>query len=244
VRFPPPTLHVVLCQSQARAEEALRRVTMILAPLGLQLHPNKTRIVCLTRGEQGFDFLGFHHHKVESWRWRGRYYLQRWPSERAMRAIRAKVREATDRRYVGRAVEWVVDDLNHVLRGWGAYFRYGNSARRFSDIDRYVHERLAIFASTKHGRHGRKLAAPLHLGVDQPAGDLPSQREGTTGDCACLAVNDVGKPGAGEPHAQFDRGPLAKQQPRRAGTHAPTGKPTGLSPAAYRSLTSQRPTLP
>jgi RNA-directed DNA polymerase len=146
---------VVLCRSRAAAEEALRRVTAILGQLGLQLHPDKTRIVRLTRGEQGFDFLGFHHHKVESWRWRGRYYLQRWPSDRAMRQVRAKVREATSRRETGRAVEWVVADLNHVLRGWGAYFRYGNSARKFAQIDNYVHERLAIFTSIKHGRHGR-----------------------------------------------------------------------------------------
>jgi RNA-directed DNA polymerase len=146
---------VVLCRSRTRAEEALRRVTAILAPLGLQLHPDKTRIVRLTGGEQGFDFLGFHHRKVESWRWRGRYYLHRWPSDRAMRQIRAKVREATSRRDVGRAVEWVVKDLNHVLRGWGAYFRYGNSGRKFAQLDSYVHERLAIFASIKHGRHGR-----------------------------------------------------------------------------------------
>src|SRR5215211_5629587 len=89
-----------------------------------------------------------------------------------------------------------------------------------------------------------ELAAPLHLGVGQPARDPPSQWENTAGGCACLAVNDVGKPGAGEPHARFDRGPLAKQQPRRAGTDAPTGKPAGLSPATYRSLTSQRPTSP
>ena len=33
----------------------------------------------------------------------------------------------------------------------GAYFCYGNSARKFADIDSYVHERLAIFASIKHG---------------------------------------------------------------------------------------------
>jgi group II intron reverse transcriptase/maturase len=146
---------VVLCRSRTRAEQALRQVTAILAPLGLQLHPDKTRIVRLTGGEQGFDFLGFHHHKVESWRWRGRYYLHRWPSDRAMRQIRAKVREATSRRDVGRAVEWVVADLNHVLRGWGAYFRYGNSGRKFAQLDSYVRERLAIFASIKHGRHGR-----------------------------------------------------------------------------------------
>ena len=49
----------------------------------------------------------------------------------------------------------VVEYLNPVLRGWGNYFRAGNSARQFSRIDSYVHERLAILASVKHGRTGR-----------------------------------------------------------------------------------------
>src|SRR5829696_3057653 len=146
---------IVLCASRARAEQARRRVGAILAGLGLQLHPDKTRIACLTRGHEGFDFLGFHLHKVESWRWRGRWYLQRWPSDRAMAQVRAKIREATDRRLVGYPVAWVVIRLNRVLRGWGSYFRHGNSARKFAQIDSYVHERLAIFASVKHGLHGR-----------------------------------------------------------------------------------------
>jgi RNA-directed DNA polymerase len=64
---------VVLCPSRARAEEARSRVAAMLAPLGLQLRPAKTSVVCLTRGAEGFDFLGFHQHKVESWRWRGRW---------------------------------------------------------------------------------------------------------------------------------------------------------------------------
>jgi RNA-directed DNA polymerase len=146
---------VILCRTRQRAEEARRQVAEILAALGLHLHPDKTRIVELTRGRQGFDFLGFHHHKVESWRRRGRYYLQRWPADRAMNAIRAKIREATDRRFVGHCLAWIVGNLNRVLRGWGAYFRHGNSARKFAMIDSYVHERLAIFASIKHGLHGR-----------------------------------------------------------------------------------------
>jgi group II intron reverse transcriptase/maturase len=146
---------LVVCRSRAHAEQARRRVAEILAGLGLHLHPDKTRIVCLTRGQQGVDFLGFHLRKVESWRFRGRYYLQRWPSDRAMAAIRAKIREATDRRFVGYPVDWVVVTLNRVLRGWGGYFRHGNSARKFAQIDSYVHQRLAIFASVKHGLHGR-----------------------------------------------------------------------------------------
>jgi retron-type reverse transcriptase len=48
---------IVLCTSRARAEQARRRVGEILAGLGLQLHPDKTRIARLTRGHEGFDFL-------------------------------------------------------------------------------------------------------------------------------------------------------------------------------------------
>jgi RNA-directed DNA polymerase len=148
---------VVVCATSARAEEARRRVSDILALLGLRLNADKTRIACLTRGAQGFEFLGFHHHKVESFRWPGHWYLQRWPSRRAMVSIRAKVRAATDKRFGGTPWAIVVANLNHVLRGWTAYFRYGNSARKFQDIDLYVHERLAILASRKHGLPGWNL---------------------------------------------------------------------------------------
>lgn len=50
---------------------------------------------------------------------------------------------------------YVVADLDSVLRGWGAYFRYCNSSRKFNAIDSYVHMRMATLASTKHGLHGR-----------------------------------------------------------------------------------------
>jgi group II intron reverse transcriptase/maturase len=77
---------VVLCTSRARAEEARRRVGAILTNLGLRLHPDKTRIVHLAKGAEGFDFLGFHNRKVKS-PYRGRYYLHKWPSTRAMASI-------------------------------------------------------------------------------------------------------------------------------------------------------------
>jgi group II intron reverse transcriptase/maturase len=146
---------VILCASRDRAEHARDRVRQVLAGMGLHLHPDKTRIVHLAGGRQGFDFLGFHHHKVESWKHRGRYYLQKWPSEAAMASIRTAIRDRTSRRQVGRPIRAVVADLNPVLRGWGAYFRWGSSARKFTAVDTYVHERLAILASRKEGRRGR-----------------------------------------------------------------------------------------
>jgi hypothetical protein len=50
----------------------------------------------------------------------------------------------------------MVEQLNPVLRGWGAYFRQGNSSAKFGAIDSYVHVRMAILASRKHQRAGFK----------------------------------------------------------------------------------------
>ncbi|MFJ6772952.1 group II intron maturase-specific domain-containing protein [Kitasatospora sp. NPDC091257] len=146
---------VVLSPTRQRAEQARELAAEVLGGLGMRLHPEKSGIVCLTRGGQGFDFLGFHHRKVESWKWRGRFYLQRWPSARALGVLRDKVRAATSRSRTERPVSAVVADLIPVLRGWAAYFRNGNSGRKFNAIDGYVHERLAIFASRKHRLAGR-----------------------------------------------------------------------------------------
>jgi hypothetical protein len=146
---------VILCATREQAEAARELVAAVLDMLGLRLHPEKTRIAHLARGAEGFTFLGFEHRMRESWRQPGRWYLHKWPSRRAMTSIRGKIRDRTDRRYARLPLEWAVEDLHHVLRGWGNYFRYGNSARKFSHIDAYVNERLAILASAKHGLQGR-----------------------------------------------------------------------------------------
>ena len=146
--------YVVLCVSQERAEQARNLAETTLGPLGLRLHPDKTRIVDIRNGAEGFDFLGFHHRMVKSWKQPGRYWLHKWPSARAMSSIRAKVRVLTSPSRVGADLGVVVEDLNSVLRGWGAYFRQGNSSSKFGAVDTYVHERMARLASRKHGLRG------------------------------------------------------------------------------------------
>lgn len=145
---------VVLCPTSERAEQARALAEHALDPLGLHLHPDKTRIVCVKDGVQGFEFLGFHHRMVESRKRRGRYWMHKWPSPRAMASIRAKIRDLTAPRQIGLPLTAVVEQLNPVLRGWGAYFRQGNSSAKFGAIDHYVHERMAILASRKHRRAG------------------------------------------------------------------------------------------
>ena len=123
-----------------------------------------------------------------------------------MASIRAKIRAATDRTNVGKALQMVVRDLNPILRGWGNHFRYGNSTRKFAAIDSYVHQRLAILASRKHGLRGINWGTPVQLGVARAPRGASPQRNGALQTCACLTVNDVGEPCAGEPHARFDGG--------------------------------------
>lgn len=146
---------VVLCATRERAEEARELAAAILDGLGLRLHPDKTRIAHLHKGAEGFDFLGFHHRMRESKKWRGRWYLNKWPSTRAMVSIRAKIRAQTTRSHATLPLDVVVARLNPILRGWGQYFRVGNSSQKFAEIDSHVHMRLAMLASDKHGLTGR-----------------------------------------------------------------------------------------
>jgi group II intron reverse transcriptase/maturase len=138
---------VVMCDTKAAVEEAHTRISTVLTRLGLELHPEKTRTVDLSRGGEGFDFLGCHLHKRMSgpiWeRTRKRvYYLHRWPSQRAMARVRARVRALTTRSRCHEDLRRVIADINPVVRGWGQYFRTGNAAVKFIQIDRYVEERL------------------------------------------------------------------------------------------------------
>jgi hypothetical protein len=145
---------VACVPTEAEAHAVLALISDVIGDLGLELHPDKTCIVGLDRGE-GFDFLGFHHQMVGSIRWRsGRRYLHTWPSAKAMNRARARVRFLTNRHMAYLGLEANVEALNRFLRGWGAYFRHGNSGAKFSQLDSYVHLRLARLEMVRHGRRG------------------------------------------------------------------------------------------
>jgi RNA-directed DNA polymerase len=149
---------VVMCETAEACEEAERRVRIILAHLKLELHPDKTRRVELTLGKGGFDFLGCHLHKRVSGRLlaQGRrvYYLHRWPNPRAMKRVRQRVHELTDRRWCGvKDIRDVIRKINPILRGWGNYFRTGNAADKFIQVDRYVVDRLRSLMVRRRGRN-------------------------------------------------------------------------------------------
>jgi RNA-directed DNA polymerase len=147
---------VILFKTKKEAEAGLKLVKAKLTELDLELNEVKTKIVDTTEGKEGFDFLGFHYRL----RWFAKYkcYLaKKWPSNKSMNSIRTKIRGIMGQRAILiRDMEYVVRRLNPILRGWMNYFRVGNSAGKFSQIDAYVHERFALWWSKKHGKSGRR----------------------------------------------------------------------------------------
>jgi group II intron reverse transcriptase/maturase len=158
---------VVQCDTRSACEEAERRVRVILAWLKLELHPEKTRRVDLSWGQQGFDFLGCHLRKRLSgpiWarERKRRYFLQRWPSHRSMKRVRQRVKQLTGRNRLGvKDVRVLIADLNPILRGWGNYFRTGNADRKFNQVDGYVWRRLRAFMIRRTGRNLRASQAEV-----------------------------------------------------------------------------------
>ncbi len=147
---------VILCRTESDARQAYAWLRRTAHALHLKVHPDKSRVLDLGLGADGFDFLGFHHRMVRSRR-TGRLSCHRWPSRQAMANVRAKVKAITappDR------LMWPMDalirELNPVLRGWGNYFRWGHSTRKFTQVDSYVRERLSLYDSKKRGKSGRR----------------------------------------------------------------------------------------
>lgn len=212
MKFPRPTHLVVLCRTPRAVEEAERRVRIIFDRLKLTLHPEKTRKVVLTDGKEGFDFLGCHLHKRMSGRllektgnrW---YYLQRWPSAKSMKRVRAKIHDLTDRSRNGvKDVRVIIGDRNPVLRGWGKYFCTGNASRKFHQLDEYVYERLHRFLVKRHGRNLRAGRAQAwsrewfwDLGLHRMLGTVRYPQ------LCKLPVKTTVKPCAVNPHARFER---------------------------------------
>src|SRR5207248_6133895 len=104
---------VVMVSGERRHAEALRaEVTAVLAPLGLRLAEEKTRVVHI---DEGFDFLSF---TIRRMRKRGtqKRYVYTVPSKKAVQAIKDKVKAKTDRSTRHIALDGQIASLNRTLR--------------------------------------------------------------------------------------------------------------------------------
>jgi RNA-directed DNA polymerase len=130
-------------------ERALQRLQEQLAPLGVELNKEKTKVVDTLEGE-AFGFLGFDLRRVRKRKGDG-YYLQMTPKKKARKAIKAKIRDLI--RHGGATpVKMLVAQLNAVLAGWVQYFRVGNASRAFSEVRDYLEMKIRTLLTRRKRR--------------------------------------------------------------------------------------------
>lgn len=139
---------VVMCRSQSEADEVLERLEAWMASNGLELHSEKTGMVNMNEKGAGFDFLGY---RFERTRRKGR--LARWPSVKARKNLRGKLKRYL-RRSNGRSLEAIIVLLNPILRGWYQHFKHVSAGSLLS-MDEWVRMRLRSILRRWHKKRGR-----------------------------------------------------------------------------------------
>jgi len=136
---------VILCKG--RVDAPMQMVKMVLDKCDLRLNEKKTSVV--NAHKDGFDFLGFRFQMRRSHR-SGKVYPHVEPSKRSVKRVKAKVKELTDRRRTPVPLPLLIDDVNDVVRGWSAYFHYGNSTHVLGKVKWYTEERVRKHLRKRH----------------------------------------------------------------------------------------------
>lgn len=127
---------LVHCETEEQAEQLLKELRLRFKECGLELHPEKTRIVYCKDGKRkdkhgktSFDFLGY----TFRGRWAkgkdGSKFLNFLPavSRPSLTAMRKKTRKLNWRNRAELSLEQIAEKYNPVLQGWlnyyGAYYR-------------------------------------------------------------------------------------------------------------------------
>jgi RNA-directed DNA polymerase len=131
------------------AERALQRLQEQIAPLGVELNTEKTRVVNTLNGE-AFGFLGFDLRRVRKQSGDGHFILMT-PKKKARKAVKAKIRDII--RHGGATpMPALVKRINATLSGWVNYFRVGNASRAFSEVRDYTEMKVRTLLTRRKRR--------------------------------------------------------------------------------------------
>src|SRR6266851_743181 len=136
------------------AERVLQRLREQIAPLGVELNLEKTKMVNTLNGET-FGFLGFDLRRVRKQSGDGHFILMT-PKKKARKAVKTKVRDIIAGGGATPATE-VVKRINATLAGWVTYFRVGNSSRAFSEVRDYVEMKVRTLLTRRKRRRKRSV---------------------------------------------------------------------------------------
>ena len=125
--------------------------------LELTLHPEKTKLVPMWRGQGGFDFLGMHHKNFVMVAKHARIYqaTYQYPSMKAMKKMRAAVKDELSHRSVLKMdIKELVNQLNPKICGWRNYYGMNTAKQWLRKVDWYIFERFTIWYNKKTQQKG------------------------------------------------------------------------------------------
>lgn len=175
---------LVHCDTREQAERVREQLERRFSECGLELHPEKTKIVyCKDSSRTGthevtkFDFLGYTFRpRIASTKDRKRVFVSFSPamSGSAGKTIRRKIRESNLRNRSNLSLDAIAQQYNPMLRGWiGYYGRFCPSEVRRA-VFRHFNRTLAEWARNKYKRlrRSRKRAYEFLAGVYERQPDL------------------------------------------------------------------------
>jgi len=140
----------VLILTRYGTEKVFGRFQRLTASLKLRLNQKKTRIVDAEK--ESFDFLGYSFKRAPN-RGKTKMATYFWPSQKAERSVKEKIRKITNPARPIK-IEWIIKELNPVLRGWVNYFKIANSSKKFGKIRLYAAKKVRKFMRRRRGKSG------------------------------------------------------------------------------------------
>jgi len=158
------------CRTERQAEELRKAIAARLQSCGLELHPEKTKIVYCkddsrkkTYPNETFDFLGYAFRPRSSMTRKGKFFLNFSPavSNKAAKAIRDKFRSWKLPQRSDKAIDDLSRMFNPIIRGWIQYYgRYYRSA--LYPTMRELNRDLALWAKRKYKKLRSHLRKAKH----------------------------------------------------------------------------------
>jgi RNA-directed DNA polymerase len=154
---------LVHCRSKQEAEQMLQRLKERFAACGLELHPDKTRIVyCKDDDRKGqhqetsFDFLGYTFRPRRAKNWHGKYFVSFLPaiSNESAKKMRRKIHDWRMHLKPDKSIEDLSRMFNPIIRGWINYYgRFYKS--HLYNVLRYLNSALVHWVRRKCKRFER-----------------------------------------------------------------------------------------
>lgn len=160
---------IVISRTKKEINHAYNAIKLIMRKLELELHIEKTKLVNMWDGNEGFDFLGFHHRRVMQENGKGQIYANtmQCPSKKSMKNMRMKLKEVLNNRAtLKNDIKEMVKIINRRLRGFKNYYGLKYANKQLNKIDWYVIEKFTIWNNNKRQiRPRRRGITQIHINL-------------------------------------------------------------------------------